>query len=208
MNKLTLLFLLIFLSCSDGTNNTIDEKEPPRELRSEVIVENNVFKVSYNEFLEQANWIEYEVRQITKACDRSGMNWYTEATVHTSDEADYRNNEWDRAHLAPAGAFTDSCENLYQTFSFLNCTLQLDVLNQGEWAQLESQVRSWANQYGTLDVRIELAFSSTSLVLPTGATVPDGYYKFITFPDGSERCFFFENLPTNMNWDEYEITCN
>ena len=154
MNKLTLVFLLIFLSCSDGTNNTIDEKEPPRELRSEVIVENNVFKVSYNEFLEQANWIEYEVRQITKACDRSGMNWYTEATVHTSD------------------------------------------------------VRSWANQYGTLDVRIELAFSSSSLVLQTGATVPDGYYKFITFPDGSERCFFFENLPTTMNWDEYEITCN
>ena len=25
------------------------------------------------------------------------MNWYTEADVHTSDEADYRNNEWDRA---------------------------------------------------------------------------------------------------------------
>ena len=62
MNKLTLIFLLFFLSCSDGTNNGTDEKEPPRELRSEVIVENNVFKVSYNEFLEQANWIEYEVR--------------------------------------------------------------------------------------------------------------------------------------------------
>ena len=208
MNNKFFLIFLFFIACSDENNSETVNDDPPRELRAEVIVENKVFKVSYNEFKEQANWLEYEVRQITKVCDRAGMNWYTEANVHTSDEADYRNNEWDRAHLAPAGAFTDSCENLYQTFSFLNCTLQLDVLNQGEWAQLESQVRSWANQYGTLDVRIELAFSDNSLVLDTGATVPDGYYKFITFPDNSERCFYFENLPTNMNWDQYEITCN
>tara|TARA_B100000989_G_C19450150_1_gene431375 strand:- start:12 stop:641 length:630 start_codon:yes stop_codon:yes gene_type:complete len=209
MNKNLLFFLALMLSCSsdNDTQNVVDDN-PAAQLRSEVIVENNIFKVSYNELKEQANWIEYKVRDITKVCDRAGMNWYTEPNVHTSDEADYRNNEWDRAHLAPAGAFTDSCANLYQTFSFLNCTLQIDDLNQGEWAQLESQVRTWASQYGTLDVRIELSFSDNSLVLESGATVPDGYFKFITFPDDTERCFYFENLPTNMNWDQYEITCN
>ena len=95
MNKKFLVIFLFFIACSDGNNSETVDNNPPRELRAEVIVENNIFKVSYNEFKEQANWIEYKVRQITKACDRAGMNWYTEADVHTSDEADYRNNEWD-----------------------------------------------------------------------------------------------------------------
>ena len=74
MNKKLFLIFLFFISCSDGNNSETTDNNPPRELRSEVIVENNVFKVSYNEFKEQANWLEYEVRQITKACDRAGMN--------------------------------------------------------------------------------------------------------------------------------------
>ena len=61
MNKKILLIFLFLIACSDGTNSETVDNNPPRELRAEVIVENNVFKVSYNEFKEQANWIEYKV---------------------------------------------------------------------------------------------------------------------------------------------------
>ena len=30
------------------------------------VIENNVFGISYNETLEQPNWVEYEVRDIVK----------------------------------------------------------------------------------------------------------------------------------------------
>ena len=69
------------------------------------------------------------------------MNFYKESDIYTSDNADYTKNPWDKGHLAPAAAFSDSYTNLKNTFSFLNCSMQIDQLNQGEWAELEAQVR-------------------------------------------------------------------
>ena len=53
----------------------------------------------------------------------------------------------------------------------LNCTLQKDQLNRGEW-QLETQIREWADELGTLNIEIILDFNTTATVLPTGATIP------------------------------------
>tara|TARA_B100002051_G_scaffold107719_1_gene102760 strand:+ start:259 stop:444 length:186 start_codon:yes stop_codon:yes gene_type:complete len=54
-----ILSCIFFISC-------LNEKEVEKlnlgPLREEVIVENNVFKVSYNENKQQPNWIEYKVR--------------------------------------------------------------------------------------------------------------------------------------------------
>ena len=58
------------------------------------------------------------------------------------------------------------------------------------WRELEEQVRDWARDIGPVNVRIELKFSSESQVLPTGATVPDGFYKFLTFSDNRKMCFY------------------
>ena len=147
-----ILSCIFFISC-------LNEKEVEKlnlgPLREEVIVENNVFKVSYNENKQQPNWIEYKVRNITKVADRDGMDFYLDDNVRTSDNMDYKNNPWDKGHMAPAGSFTDSWENLYTTFSFLNCALQLDQLNRGEWRELEEQNRLWAKEFGTLNIKIE-----------------------------------------------------
>ena len=110
--------------------------------------------------------------------------------------------------MAPAGSFTDSWSNLAKTFSFVNCALQLDNLNRGEWRELEEEVRNLAKLEGPIKVRIELKFSVNSEVLSTGATVPDGFYKFLNFDDGSKTCYYFENQTTDKNWSEYEISCN
>lgn len=200
-----ILSCIFFISC-------LNEKEVEKlnlgPLREEVIVENNVFKVSYNENKQQPNWIEYKVRNITKVADRDGMDFYLDDNVRTSDNMDYKNNPWDKGHMAPAGSFTDSWENLYTTFSFLNCALQLDQLNRGEWRELEEQNRLWAKEFGTLNIKIELKFSENSKILDTDAYVPDGFYKHIIFPNNSKKCFYFPNQKTQKNWTEYEISCN
>ena len=51
--------------------------------RTDVRVENDVFKVSYNETLEQPNWVEYEVRNIVKKFDRGSMDFYVPKEVYT-----------------------------------------------------------------------------------------------------------------------------
>ena len=80
------------------------------------------------------------------------------ASRFTSNDADYKNNIWDKGHLAPAAAFSDTEANLNATFSFLNCTLQHSNLNRYEWAQLEKEVRDWAYSKGDISVRIDVIF--------------------------------------------------
>ena len=81
------------------------------------------------------------------------MAFYEVDSIITSDNDDYYSNPWDRGHLAPAAAFTDSYDNLYATFSFLNCTLQKDQLNRGEWAQLSTHEKARAAWSGLFCVR-------------------------------------------------------
>ena len=213
--KIIAISIFVFYACGSETDCCLTEVEPPItvvvkdwEPREELLIEGPIFTVSYNEILQQPNWIRYNVRSIVKNADRDGMRFYEVDSVITSDDEDYYDNPWDRGHLAPAGSFTDSYENLYATFSFLNCTLQKDQLNRGEWAYLEDEVRTWASEQGTLTVDITLHYNEDATVLPTGATIPTGYTKTIVFPDESRRCFYFPNEDTTMPWQDYEIDCS
>ena len=62
----------------------------------------------------------YKSSDRSKNVDRGSMNFYTEDDYHTSDNKDYYRNVWDKGHLAPAATFSDSRQNLKQTFSYLN----------------------------------------------------------------------------------------
>ena len=157
----------------DSTNITDDNSQ--ENLRSGVIIDKGIYTVSYNEIYEQPNWLTYTVSNRAKNVDRGRMNFYKESDIHTSDNADYTKNPWDKGHLAPAADFSDSYKNLKTTFSFLNCSMQLDRLNQGEWAELEAQVRKWSKQYGDIDVKIELFFASDHQIRNTGVHIPTGF---------------------------------
>ena len=158
----------------------------------------------YSEEKEQPLWAEYQVRNIEKKYDRAGMDFYEVDSIHTSDDADYYKNVWDKGHLAPAAAFTDTYENLHATFSYLNCVLQHQDLNRYEWAYLEAQVRDWAEEHGTMKVRIDVEFGDS--ILPTEAAIPSGFTKRITFPYGATRCYYFPNLKSS-GWEDRLVGC-
>ena len=101
-----IIFLLIFFNCSKNDNPNCC---PDIDLgnRDNVIIENSVFKISYNELKEQPNWVEYTVKEFVKVADRGNMDFYLENNIKTSDNNDYYNNPWDKGHMAPAGSFTD-----------------------------------------------------------------------------------------------------
>lgn len=201
-------FGLLIGSCS--TTEEKEVQEPPYDgpRRAEVLIEERVYRVSYNEILEQPNWVEYTVRNFVKRADRAGMRYRTDPRFYTSDDDDYYNNPWDRGHMTPAGSFTDSYENLYSTFSYVNIALQKDQLNRGAWADLEAAVRQWAQSLGPIDVRIELLFEADATELPTGATIPSAFVKRLRFPNGEHRCFEFLNADTSLEWEAHEGFCD
>lgn len=200
------LFFSLYISFSCSINTETNERYN-QALQDEVLVSNSVFSVSYNEIFEQPNWVEYVVEDIPKNVDRGSMDFYKESTIHTSDDADYYKNAWDKGHLAPAASFSDSYERLRLTFSYLNCALQYDDLNRGEWAQLESMERTWSKNYGAIKVRVELIFDEDHTVLPTGAHVPSAFLKQIEFPKDSIVCYYFINESPKKNWEQSKADC-
>jgi DNA/RNA endonuclease G (NUC1) len=222
MHKYFLFFLIIIGSCQkeeNKSNEKVSIEDPQfneleisqqldREKIDSILVTTNIFQISYNEIFEQPNWVKYTVKDIVKNADRDGMNFYTVDSIYTSDDNDYYSNRWDRGHMAPAGSFNDSYENLFSTFTYLNVALQYDDLNRGAWVDLEEQVREWADEYGDIVVEIYLEFDSNHIILQTGAHVPTAFYKYIFFPDSSKKCFYFPNLPPDKLWNEYEIECD
>ncbi len=222
MHKYFLFFLIMIGSCQKEENKQNDDafideqefnqsqisKQIDRNKIDSILVTTNIFEISYNEIFEQPNWVKYTVRDIVKNADRDGMNFYTVDSIYTSDDNDYFSNRWDRGHMAPAGSFNDSYENLYSTFTYLNVALQYDDLNRGAWVNLEEQIRKWADEFGDIGVEIYLEFDSNHVTLDTGAHVPSAFYKYVNFPDESKKCYYFPNISPNKSWSEYEIDCN
>ena len=222
MHKYFLFFLIIIGSCQKEENKSTDKvsveepqfnqleisQELDRDKIDSILVTTNIFQISYNEIFEQPNWVKYTVRDIVKNADRDGMNFYTVDSIYTSDDNDYYSNRWDRGHMAPAGSFNDSYENLYSTFTYLNVALQYDDLNRGVWVDLEEQVRSWADDLGDIEIEIYLEFDSNHIILNTGAHVPTAFYKYVSFPDGTKRCYYFPNTTPDKVWQDYEIDCS
>jgi DNA/RNA endonuclease G (NUC1) len=198
LKRFALLFLALFaLSCS------AQEISVDRILRDEVKVETLIFTVLYSEIKEQPIVLAYKSSNRPKNVDRASMNFYTEDDYHTSNNADYYRNVWDKGHLAPAATFSDSMENLKQTFSYLNCALQDQYLNRGEWRLLEEQERKWDDEQ-ELEVVINLEF--TDSILPTGATIPSKFIKHIKFTKSNVfKCYEFPNTKPTKSWEEHEV---
>ena len=216
MIRFLILCSFFFITCSKQDSSSVKTENEnnsntsslTRERVDSLLVSNNIFQISYNEKYEQPNWVKYTVRDIIKNADRAGIQFYTVDSIYTSDDEDYYSNRWDRGHMAPAGSFNDSFENLYSTFSYINVALQFDDLNRGVWVELEDQVRKWADDFGDINIEIYLEFESSHIVLDTGAHVPTAFYKYVIFPDGTKKCYYFPNSTPDKSWQEYEIECN
>ena len=200
---LSILLVTAYISCTAQddilTVTTVDKSE----LRESVFVKTNIFEVYYSEVKEQPLTLTYKSSNRPKNVDRGSMNFYTEDDYHTSDNKDYYRNVWDKGHLAPAATFSDSKENLKQTFSYLNCALQNQYLNRGQWRLLEEAERDWDDEQ-ELEVIIDLEFSDS--ILPTGANIPSKFVKHINFTQSGEwKCYNFPNERPENDWEEYKV---
>ena len=197
MKKLLFLILsVVILSANAQT-----------KLRDSVKVTNNVFSVIYSEKLEQPIWIKYRSTNRPTNVNRGSMDFYGEKLIKTSDNEDYKNNIYDKGHLAPAATFSDNMENLKQTFSYLNSALQNQYLNRGEWRLLEEQERKWDDKE-PLTVIVKSFFDEKIKKLPSGAAIPSHFQKHIFFEKSKKwKCFVFLNEKPKFSWAELEMIC-
>lgn len=172
-----------------------------------VRVKNQVFEVLYSQSLEQPLWLKYRSTNRPTNVNRGTMDFYTEKNIKTSDANDYAKNIYDKGHLAPAATFSDNMENLKQTFSYLNCMMQDQYQNRGEWRLLEEQERKW-DDAEPLTVIIKVFFDKVPKRVPTNAAIPSHMQKHIYFEKSKKwRCFVFLNEKPKFSWQELEMVC-
>ena len=175
-----------------------------KALRDSIYIKTNMFEIVYSEKLQQPKFIRYSVPCPNGTANRKGMDFYTCDSILTSDNKDYENNPYDKGHLAPAADFNCDRDMLYKTFTYLNCSLQQENLNRTTWRLLEVRERELAKTQ-PVTVEIRCVFTPKSVVLPTGATIPDGYYKTIKYGKTVEKYYFKNEKPLSTDFTKYKI---
>ena len=193
MKKIVILFSFLILSLISFGQN--------------VRIKNEVFDVLYSQSLEQPLIIKYRSTNRPTNVNRGAMDFYKEPNIKTSDADDYKANIYDKGHGAPAATFSDNMVNLKQTFSYLNCIMQDQYLNRGEWRLLEEQIRKW-DDTENITVLIKTFFDTPVKRVPTGAAIPSHLQKHIYFEKQKKwKCYVFLNEKPKFSWEELEMVC-
>ena len=105
--------------------------------------------------------------------------------------------------MAPSASLDCDLKSKKETYTYLNCALQLDELNRGPWKQLERRERSLAKDQ-EVSVYIRLEFKDSLRI--EGALVPSGFLKVLSF-DGTTESYFFPNkTPEFEDLDSYRTS--
>jgi endonuclease G len=168
-------------------------------------IKTDIFEVEYSEELEQPLKLTYTVGCPLGDASRSGLDFHKEDGYLTSDNEDYRDNPYDKGHLAPAAAFNCDRETIKKTFSYLNCALQHEGLNRGPWKELERFERNLAKIYPEVTVVIIVNFEETPERVPGGAAIPTSFVKEITFGERTIKFLFPNQDVSGQDWFNFSI---
>jgi len=176
------------------------------QLRDSVYWNTPYFVINYSEILEGPRSIRYSVACPNGTASRKGMDFYTEKGIKTSDNKDYEANEWDKGHMAPAASLNCNQDMLWETFSYLNSSLQHQSLNRGVWKKLEIRERELATK-NEVKVFIRVEYPTSSVKVAAGASIPSGYYKELKIGERRE-CYYFPNIvPVLKELNDYKCNC-
>ena len=176
------------------------------QLKDSVYYTTPNFIINYSETLEGPRTIRYTVMCPSGTASRSGMDFYKEKQVHTSDNDDYVANEWDKGHMAPAASFNCDRNMLLSTFTYVNSSLQQQSLNRGVWKKLEVRERELAKD-NEVKVFIRVEYGATPNRVPANAAIPVGYYKELKVGNKRE-CYYFKNVkPETSDLEAFKCNC-
>ncbi len=124
--------------------------------RDEEIVQHEGFTLSYNKKRLLPNWVAWLLtRERTKGTEKRADNFQPDGTVKhgpVAEDTDYRRSGYDRGHMCPAADCKYSRRAMNDCFLLTNICPQTHSLNAGDWKELETKTRQWAQRYDSIYV--------------------------------------------------------
>ena len=152
-------------------------------------VYNDIYKIHYSSKFQQPLKITYDVPRIhtNYIVDISGNNieqfndYIYQSDKRTSNNEDYKNNIYDKAHLAPKSHFYSKSEKFKIINDYLNIVLMHKDLNNSIWRKLENEVKKLSDKFD-VTVTIEIVFSKEDTT-KGGATIPSDFIYSYEYND-------------------------
>ncbi|MEQ8906058.1 DNA/RNA non-specific endonuclease [Ekhidna sp.] len=191
MTKVLTILILFFSSSSLAQ----DDKYLPKSSGDIAVVSHTHYHLGYSENHEQAAWVAYELAssEIYGNVDRT-EDFREDPLVSTGSASleDYKGSGYDRGHLAPAADMAFSELAMSESFFLSNMSPQEAGFNRGIWKSLESQVRQWVSEKGSLYVvtGAVLIGSMKKEIGPNAVDVPEYYYKILYVDDSYQMIGF------------------
>lgn len=154
------------------------------------IIHHSYYSLSYNETHEQAEWVAYILHPQKGKYKNYTRPYFIsdpKVTTKSADWRNYKNSDYTKGHLCPAGDMRFSKEAYDDTFYTSNISPQLPEFNAGIWNRLEQKIRYWADKYGQVYVATGGVLSDN---LPSvgreNVSVPKYFYKVLLNANGNE----------------------
>ena len=198
------------------------EMPAPLKDRPEQILRRTGYTTSYNSRTKNPNWVAWHLTKThtygshQRNCERFTEDESVKAPRATDN--DYYNSRFDRGHMCPAGDNKWDKQAMEQSFLFTNVCPQNHGLNKYEWNDLEIQCRSWAREYGAIDIvcgpiynsqgeRFKVGVSSLDVqktIGPHKVWVPDAFFKVILCRQGRPKAigFIYRNEGVKQSREE------
>ena len=185
ISNLLLLFVLsINLLSAQGNDNDI------------VNIRTDIYETLYNIEYQQPIYVTYTIfcKPESPTYERDGISFKAYPGLAGSSSSDYKDNVYDKGHMAPANTFACTEKWLKETFSYANCALQHQGLNRGTWAALERFERNLAGIYDDIEVVIEIYFSDKWTTNSDPARIPSNFVKSISYleTNGKRKTLSFD----------------
>lgn len=194
----------------EQTNETKKQAESGMELpvpltdRPETIIKHKAYTLSYNTKHNTPNWVAWVLtRERTYGkLDRQQKFWADPLLPRKNrvDFYDYKESEYDRGHMCPAGDMKWDEKAMYECFYMSNMCPQNHTLNSGSWETLETACRVWARKEGKLYIVCGPVYKPNKkherIGISHAIDVPEGFFKAVlSLRKGQEKAiaFYYDN---------------
>lgn len=171
------IILMIFVS------SLLAQKYEPIAKNKGQYIKHTEYTLQYNSTHKQADWVHHFITKDRIKGDTKRKNKFKPDTLVVDGQVtlkDYAKSGYDRGHLAPAGDFKFSQSAMNASFYLSNMSPQAPNLNRKVWKYLETQVRTWTENYDTIFVTTGPVFNDDlGSIGKNKITIPSAYYKVI-----------------------------
>lgn len=183
----------------------------PLQNTPELMLYRKGYTTSYNKDNKIPNWVGWHLTadHVTGPYRRPGGAWHEDTQVPTPRATiyDYRDGDWTRGHMCPAGDNKWDQDAMFDTFLLTNCCPQDGNLNSGDWNQIEMACRRWAQKWGDIYIVCgPILFRQEHETIGSNkVVVPEAFFKVVLCLNGKPKGIGFirKNTDTSKRNDLY-----